>query len=383
MKNFKLSLFFVFTSSFILFNFILSCNKGGSQVNNKEIFTEPQIEFAPRNYICYQANESIKIDGKITESAWSKADWTEDFVDIEGDLKPKPKFRTRTKMLWDDEYFYFAAELEEPHVWATLMQRDTVIFYDNDFEVFIDPDGDTHQYYEFEMNAYSTEWDLFLVKPYRDGGPAINAWDIQGLKTAVFVDGTINDPGDEDKCWTLEIAMPWAVLKECAHKDTPPKQGDQWRIGFSRVQWQSEIKNSKYQKKINPKTGKSFPENNWIWSAQGLINMHYPEMWGFVQFSEKLVGHGTDEFKMKNQEFAKWALRQVYYKQQTYQMNFGKYTNCYDDLNLKDIKISGYKWPPSINITNNLFEATTVSSDGKEFWHICQDGRVWQTTKSE
>ena len=86
-------------------------------------------------------------------------------------------------MLYDDNYFYFAAELDEPHVWATLTDRDAVIYHDNDFEVFIDPDGDNHLYYELEINALGTEWDLLLVKPYRDGGPAINAWDIQGLQT--------------------------------------------------------------------------------------------------------------------------------------------------------------------------------------------------------
>ena len=65
--------------------------------------------------------------------------------------------------------------------------RDAVIYHDNDFEVFIDPDGDNHLYYELEINALGTEWDLLLVKPYRDGGPAVNAWDIQGLRTAVHV----------------------------------------------------------------------------------------------------------------------------------------------------------------------------------------------------
>jgi len=381
MKNSKSHMFFV--CCFLLINVIFFCSKDEVKINNREFFPEPQIEFAPRNYICYQTNETIKIDGKITESAWRKAEWTQDFVDIEGHLKPKPKFRTRVKMLWDKKYIYFAAELEEPHVWATLMQRDTVIFYDNDFEVFIDPDGDTHQYYEFEMNAFSTEWDLFLVKPYRDGGPAMNAWDIQGLETAVFVDGTLNDPGDKDKGWTLEIAMPWAVLKECAHKDTPPKSGDLWRVGFSRVEWQVEVKNGKYHKFINQKTGKPFPENNWVWSPQGLVNMHYPEMWGFIQFSDKVVGNASNEFKIKKEEFVKWALRRLYYKQQTHRMNFGSYTKNYDNLNLKNIHIDGYKWPPEILITNNIFEATTTSSNGNEQWHICQDGRVWRTTKKE
>lgn len=69
-------------------------------------------------------------------------------MDIEGDRKPRPRFRTRVKMLWDDNYFYMGAEMEEPHVWATLTERDSIIYRDNDFEVFIDPDGDNHNYYE-------------------------------------------------------------------------------------------------------------------------------------------------------------------------------------------------------------------------------------------
>ena len=60
------------------------------------------------------------------------------FVDIQGATQPRPRFRTRAKMLWDDEYFYIAAELEEPHVWATLTEHDSVIFHDNDFEVFLE-----------------------------------------------------------------------------------------------------------------------------------------------------------------------------------------------------------------------------------------------------
>jgi hypothetical protein len=34
-------------------------------------------------------------------------------------------------MLWDDQFFYVAAELAEPHVWATLDIHDSVIFHDN------------------------------------------------------------------------------------------------------------------------------------------------------------------------------------------------------------------------------------------------------------
>lgn len=343
-----------------------------------KIFLEPKIKFAPKQYVCYKTDVQLKIDGTISESNWQKAKWTDDFIDIEGTRKPKPRFRTRAKMLWDDQFFYIAAELEEPDVWATLKKHDAIIFYDNDFEVFIDPDGDTHRYYELEINAFGTEWDLFLDKPYRDDCKPLFFWDIRGLKTGVLVDGTINQPGDRDQGWTVEIAIPWEVLKECASKNAPPKDGDQWRVNFSRVEWRVEVKQGKYVKVTDPKTGKSLPEDNWVWSPQGLINMHYPEMWGFVQFSEQVAGSSEDIFNPKPEENAKWVLRQVYYSQKNYYKNHGRYTDNIAELDLGQFKAEGYNQTPKIKCTWNLFEACLESNDRSEKWYICQNGRVWK-----
>lgn len=247
------------------------------------------ISAQPKTYVCYRTNKKLTIDGKLNEAAWRNAPATDAFVDIEGDRKPRPRFTTRVKMLWDEQYFYIAAELEEPHVWGTLTKRDSVIFHDNDFEVFIDPNGDRNEYYEFEINALNTGWDLFLPKPYRDGGKAQNSWDIVGLKTAVHVQGTLNDPRDQDKGWTVELAMPWKALAEYAHKAAPPNDSDEWRVNFSRVEWQHEIVDGKYQK--IPKT----KEDNWVWSPQGVVNMHVPEMWGVVRFDKSLLAKAKDK----------------------------------------------------------------------------------------
>ncbi len=242
----------------------------------------PAASATPKEYICRRASGTIKIDGKLDEPAWRKAAATDAFVDIEGDLKPLPRFVTRAKMLWDDQYFYIAAEMEEPHVWGTLTQRDSVIFHDNDFEVFIDPNGDRDEYYEFEINALNTGWDLFLPKPYRDGGTAQNSWDIVGLKTAIHINGTLNNPKDKDRGWSVELALPWKTLSEYAHKAAPPKDGDEWRVNFSRVEWQHEIVGGKYRKVPNTK------EDNWVWSPQSVVDMHRPEMWGIVRFVKVL-----------------------------------------------------------------------------------------------
>ncbi len=231
----------------------------------------------PKRYDCHRAVTPIQVDGRIDDAAWKKAPWTDWFVDIEGPAKPKPRFRTRAKLLWDDQYLYVAAELEEPHVWATLTEHDSVIFRDNDFEVFLNPSGDGRNYFEFEINALNTGWDLFLPKPYREGGKADNSWEIPGLRSAVHVNGTLNDPSDRDRGWTVEIAFPWSAFASRAPVERP-KPGGEWRINFSRVEWHTNIEGGKYVKPPGQK------EDNWVWSPQGLINMHVPDRWGFVRF---------------------------------------------------------------------------------------------------
>ena len=255
---------------------------------------EPDLEalpFAPRQFVCYRPSGSLTIDGRLDEPSWKAAAWTDPFVDILGDRAPRPRFATRAKMLWDDDYFYFAADIEEPHLWATLTARDSVIFQDNDFEIFIDPDGDTHNYFELEINAFATVWDLMLVQPYRDGGPAIHAWDIAGLKAAVDARGTINRPDDRDDGWSVEIAIPWRIIDEAAPGRRKPRAGDRWRVNFSRVQWQLDVADNRYAKRRDPAGGKPLPEDNWVWSPQGAVNMHMPERWGIVQFADAASRH--------------------------------------------------------------------------------------------
>jgi hypothetical protein len=227
----------------------------------------PAIDWRPEVYAAPLAASAPVIDGSLDDPVWQTAPWTADFVDIRGGSTPAPRHRTRARLLWNEEYLFIGASMEEPHVWGTLTERDAVIYYDNDFEVFIDPDADTHLYYELEINALDTVWDLMLIKPYRDGGPAIDAWDIQGLRTGVDVDGTLNDPMDEDRGWSIEIAIPWAVLEEAAGRPVPPAPGDRWRFNFSRVQWRSEVDDGQYVKQTDPETGEPLDEDNWVWSS--------------------------------------------------------------------------------------------------------------------
>lgn len=353
-----------------------SGSPSGAAADEKKVFPEPIVVFAPKSYVCYKTRSPLAIDGKLNESAWKSAAWTDYFVDIEGETKPRPRFKTRAKMLWDEKYFYIGAELDDPDVWATLTERDSVIYEDNDFELFIDPDGDTHNYYELEVNALNTVWDLLLLMPYRDNNkPAVNAWDIQGLKTAVSVNGSLNKPGDKDRGWSVEIAMPWEVLKQCAPNQVTPSPGDIWRINFSRVEHQIQVRDGKYARKTDAK-GQPLLEDNWVWSPQGVINMHYPEQWGYVQFSGKAAGEAKDALRARPEERGRWALRILYYCQKTYFLNHGAYSDDIVALECDALTVPGFKWPPVVKMVDNFWNAALESNDGKTKLYINQDGKI-------
>jgi len=332
-----------------------------------------KLPFAPKRAIVARATTPLTIDGKLDDPAWQAAPWSDEFVDIQGTDALRPRFRTRAKMLWDDNYFYVAAELDEPDIWGTLTERDSVIFRDNDFELFIDPDGDTHNYYELEVNVLGTPWDLLLTQPYRDGGSAIHGWDIAGLKVGVNVRGTLNHPGDRDEAWTVEIAMPWKALAEAAPGRRAPKAGDQWRVNFSRVEWLIDIKDGAYAKRLDASTGKSLPEDNWVWSPQGAINMHMPERWGYVQFADT----PTATFVEDQNERVKWALRRLYYRQRRYAAaHSGKYATDLAALDAANISVEGLAFKPAMQVTDSLYEISAAGFSGATV-RIRQDGKVW------
>ena len=253
-------------------------------------------------------------------------EWTDDFVDIEGTRPAEARGSglAPRKCCGTINFLYVYAELEEPHVWATITKENEVIFRNNDFEVFISPDGANHHYHEFEMNALNTIWELTLDKPYRDGGPPRSPDNIPGLRTAVHIRGTLNDPTDTDEGWSVEIAFPWKGLKKYAgHAACPPRDGDTWRVGFSRVEWLIDIIHQKYRKIERP-------EDNWIWSPQGIVDMHAPERWGMVQFTREPQGKGA--FGPDPTWPAREALMEVYHRQQEFKLRHQHYAASLKEL---------------------------------------------------
>lgn len=346
-------------------------------VSAQDMDYKPYFDFQPLTYVCHRTPSEIKIDGDIDDALWAKAQWTEPFRDIQGSRRPvEPAYPTRAKMMWDDNYLYIAAEMVEPHIWATMTKRDDVIYYDNDIEVFIDPDGDGHNYYEFEFNAHGTEWDLLLTKPYARSGTFFNGWDLKGMRSAVKHYGTINDPSDTDKRWTIEIAMPMHALIACMYQKGRVEPGEQWRINFSRVEWMAvSTENGKYTKH---KGKEGFGnEDNWVWSPTGVIDMHFPELWGLMQFSPIIAGQGCDTFVNHPRDIAKRQLRVLADRALQYRHRTGHYPTTIEQLKPEELSIVGALYYPAGDGYKLSVPEPAPQSEPQKWWSLTNDGRVF------
>lgn len=318
----------------------------------------PGIPLAPPVYFAPRAQETLTLDGRLDKPFWENVPWTREFADISGPDFPTPRFPTRAKVCWDEENLYIGALLAGDEIWATIKERDSVIYYDNDFEVFLDPSSCGHNYMELELNAFNTQWDLMLTHPYRDGGRSITGWDMKGVETVVYIDGKVNDPSAANKFWSVEIKIPFRGLMEtyCKEENPPelercypprkaPRPGEFWRLNFSRVQWPVDIVEGAYRKRLGA-DGKPLPEDNWVWAPTGLIDIHCPEFWGFLFFTD----HG-EAMPIPEDEQRKLALRRIYYAQYAHHARHGSFT---EDLSALGCDLPAY--PVTAEVTRHGFE---------------------------
>lgn len=333
---------------------------------------EPIIPCCPPVYHCHRAVGKLeKLDGDLNKTFWQNGEWIEDFHDIEGDSLSRPWKHTKVKLLWDEEALYVGAYLTENEIWATVMNRDELIFVDNDFEVFLAPIYNGHRYYEIEVNAANSVWDLFMDKPQRDGAHRLMAWDVHGLESAVKIDGVLNDPSAENKGWSLEMKIPWFSLRECDTEECYPTHyapdlGEVWRLNFSRVEWDVRVEGNRYIKQKDTKTGADLPEHNWLWAPTGVIDAHMPEMWGHLIFTEK-----GENYPLPDDDDVKLHLRRLYYREHAYSCREGRFT---EDTELL-MGAEAQRYPTSVYTTPTMFEGI-AEFNGKTY-HIRQDGYIW------
>lgn len=210
-------------------------------------------------YEAYRTAQPIAIDGRLDDTAWQRAQ-SASFV-RNSDASASP-LKTDARILYDDQFLYFAFRIVDENIWATMKKRDEHLWLEEVVEVFLQPDLARPGYVELEVNPLGTMIDIFLVdvrKPLR-----YESWNSERLQWAVHVDGTVDGaPGDRE--WTCEIALPVEDLPV-----PKPKAGDEMRLNLYRVE-------------------KRPAEVGLAWSPTMKNDFHMPARFGRLVFSPKTI----------------------------------------------------------------------------------------------
>src|SRR4051812_8348697 len=188
---------------------------------------------AAASFECRWTGDAITIDGNADEPAWAGAQSIETFRRAwEGARERSPKTRTKAKLLWDNDYVYFLAEMEDVDLQAKVTEHDGQVWTDDAFELFFKPAVDKPGYYEFNFNPANTSMDCFFPSRGSGGWEKYRADGEFEVKTAVQVRGTLNNPADKDSGWTVEGRIPWKSFLRTGGRPVP---GEQWTFAPCRV----------------------------------------------------------------------------------------------------------------------------------------------------
>ncbi|XP_052820248.1 uncharacterized protein LOC128246081 [Mya arenaria] len=292
--------------------------------------------YLPKNYNAYHLNgKTITIDGRLNDDAWKEVSWSSDFVDMRSERFPTPFFTTKFKLRWDDANLYVGAYVQEKDVYATKTQHDDQLWKENGFEMLMAIDGTLFNYKQVQVNALGTTmYQLLFKSPYEAAGkpawenPDYNtrAWEAN-LTSQVNVDGTINQPGDEDKFWTVEISIPFRNLALNSNRsqiDPKPYSNEVWFMQFGRSEQNLTVANGSYVPQVLSE------QNWWSWQPCGTINLHLQDRWGLVQFKRN---RNDKKFRYK-----KWhvyrTLFDVMNAMDVYKALNGKFTDNIAELDI-------------------------------------------------
>jgi len=184
-------------------------------------------------YAVHRARGKIVIDGRGDDAAWAAADKTALFRAARGSAAAPGE--TRARLLWDDEFLYVLIDAADADVSSPFSKHDDPLWRADAVELFIDADGSRSGYVELQTNPRGAVFDAWFPRTRKQGGK--QGW-TSSMSAAVNVEGTLDEPGDTDRAWHAELAIPLEDVKggDAAMKvRVPPEVGDGWRLNIVRV----------------------------------------------------------------------------------------------------------------------------------------------------
>ena len=170
-----------------------------------------------RELRAYEKTSPIKIDGVLDDKDWKNADIITNFKN-NSNVGVLAEQQTFARVVYEPEYFYFAAEMVEPamdKVYNTITKRDGPVWEDNTLELFLTHPDLGGTFFHFIFNTDGVFYDR-KVYPGEKGDSSFNS-SLQ-VKTRRLADR-----------WVLEAKIPTAELGEKCFT------GQSWKMNVMRA----------------------------------------------------------------------------------------------------------------------------------------------------
>lgn len=189
-----------------------------------------------------QSSGKIVLDGKIDEKAWQEAA-VYDLIYYDASYEQPPRERARVlaqkfeggkaRILYDKDYVYVATEFEDKDVLGYAPNQQMRLHNQGDIvELFLGPTDAMH-FWEIQVAPNGKTACFYYLTTDM---PSVTELTFQtqlpaGLKSAVAIDGKLNEHKKWDKSWTAEIRIP---RKMFADAGSPFAAGKPWTLRFGR-----------------------------------------------------------------------------------------------------------------------------------------------------
>ena len=211
------------------------------------------------------SDQSPKIDGVLDEASWATAQKLGPFVNYNGLGLASRK--TWVRVLYDAEALYLGFDCEDPDAWTSYSKHDDPIYNEEAVEIFIDADADLQDYVEIQTAPNNIHFESGFTGRRQNMDTSYNP----KFTTAVTVDGTVNNPDDQDKGWVAEWRIPFDQIRGLKNN---PKAGTEWRVNFFRLE------------RVR-KNGRVVQNQASAWSSPRSGDFHNIKRFGFLRFGPK------------------------------------------------------------------------------------------------
>ena len=177
------------------------------------------------------------------DPAWKHAQTIDNFYLpwLGKDARPA-KTKTKAKLLWDREYLYFFADMEDTDLYADVKEHDGELWYNDVFELFFKPSDNHAGYYEFQVNAAGAVLDMFLPRRGAGGYQRFKKDGDFHVDAKVHLRGTLNNWTDKDDGWSVEGKIPWTDFLRTGGR---PKQDEKWKFALCRYDYSVDFRGAR------------------------------------------------------------------------------------------------------------------------------------------